>query len=341
MGARLLVLAGAALAGAVFAAPAQAGQVCNETTFVIEAAKAWRDDAGMASRGWQLIAPGACAVIDAPETAQQFLYARTTMAYPDGVREWRGDQLACVAPREDFLLPDAAANCEGRELEARGFRELSPEERRRSVLIEHEEWGDAAGDAGLQRLLRAAGHDVRLIDGVAGRNTRSMIAAFESETGQSFGDDRGALMRALHEVALERNADAGLSVCNRSGAPIAAAVGVTRGDEPESRGWWRIENGACGRVLGGWLEEGDAFVYAKSLADETAPRPLLDGDEEFCIAPARFRAEGQGGCEARGYEAADFRALPEIEDGSAVLTLTAADFTAAPPPAGTGAGSQP
>jgi uncharacterized membrane protein len=195
--------------------------------------------------------------------------------------------------------------------------------------------------AGLQRLLRAAGHDVRLIDGVAGRNTRSMIAAFERETGQRFGDDRGALMRALHEVALERNAAAGLSVCNQSGAAIAAAVGVTRGDEPESRGWWRIEDGACGRVLGGWLEAGDAFIYAKSLADETVPQSLLDGDEAFCIAPVRFRTEGRGGCEARGYETAEFRTLPGIEDGSAVLTLTTADFTASPRPAETGAGSQP
>jgi uncharacterized membrane protein len=341
MGVRLLFLAGAALAGAAFAAPAHAGQVCNETSFVIEAAKAWRDDGGLTSRGWQLLAPGACAEIDAPATAQQFLYARTTMAYPDGVREWRGDQLACVAAQEDFLLPNAAAGCEARGLEARGFRELSPEERRRSVLIEHEEWGDAAADAGLQRLLRAAGHDVRLIDGVAGRNTRAMIAAFESETGQRFGDDRGALMRALHEVALERNAAAGLSVCNQSGAPIAAAVGVTRGGEPESRGWWRVEDGACGRVLGGWMEEGDAFVYAKSLADETAPLPLLGGQEAFCIAPARFRAEGRSSCEARGYESADFRVLPDIDDGSAVLVLTAADFIAPARPAETGAGAQP
>lgn len=325
--ARLIALAACALGG-LAAAPdrAEVDEVCNHTSFVVEAAKAWRTDAGMAARGWTLIPPGACQSVPAPPDTRQYLYARTTLAYSDGVREWRGDEAVCVDDA-DFAY-EGGANCAAQGMQARGFRELSPDERQRAVLVEPDEWGDAARDAGLQRLLRAAGYQMRVIDGVAGRNTRARIAEFEADIGERFGDDSGALMRAIHERALERNASAGLSVCNEAGAPVAVATGSTRGPVDESRGWWRIEPGECARVLGGWLEEGEVFVYAKRLAGEGDPQPLIGGEDAFCIAPARFRAEARSDCAGRGYQTAGFRPAPEIEDGSSTLTVTEADFSA-------------
>lgn len=332
--ARSLCAAAGCGAMLVFAAPAAlAGEVCNQTSYVIEAAKAWRSGDGLASRGWTLLMPGECGEMDAPGDAQQFLYARTTMAYPDGVREWRGSQAACVD--SGAFAFDGRDGCAAQGLQERGFRELSPDERRRATLVEPDEWNGDAADAGLQRLLRAAGYEINVIDAVIGGGTRRQIANFETEYGESFGEDRQALMRALHDAALERNSDAGLTVCNDAGAPIAAAVGSTRAAVDESRGWWRVEPGECAQVLGGYLREGDAFIYAKQLANPARPQPMTGGQAEFCIAPARFRAEGRSDCEGRGYEAAGFRPAPDIEDGSSSLVLTRVDFER--PAAGDGA----
>jgi uncharacterized membrane protein len=53
------------------------------------------------------------------------------------------------------------------------------------------------------------------------------------------------LLEALHTRALERNANAGLEVCNEARSPVAAAIARATGDGYEARGWWRIEPGAA------------------------------------------------------------------------------------------------
>jgi uncharacterized membrane protein len=70
--------------------------VCNETSFMVEAAKAWRTPSGLAVEGWTRIAPGGCAEIGPATDTEQYLYARSTRAYLGGVREWRGSLDICV-----------------------------------------------------------------------------------------------------------------------------------------------------------------------------------------------------------------------------------------------------
>ena len=243
---------------------AEAGEVCNETSFVVEVARAWRGEDGLAVKGWTRIHPGACATT-APEieTGEQYLYARTTAAYLGGVREWRGGQEACV-DTGDFEF-EGVADCAALGLEARRFRRLSEAERERAVLMELDDFGSRAEQAGIQRLLQAAGYDIRLIDGYAGRRTRREIAAFERDREQSFGSDKTGLIEALHARALERNGEAGLHVCNESAHPVAAAVAQKRGERFESRGWWHIAPGACLRPVAERYEEGELYFYAEQF----------------------------------------------------------------------------
>ena len=128
---RILIAAFIALG---FSGAAQAGQVCNETSFMVEAAKAWRTPTGLAVEGWARIAPGGCAEIGPSTSSDQYLYARTTRAYLGGVREWRGSLDICV-DETDFAF-EGVADCETLGLETRKFRQLTDAERDHAVLVE-------------------------------------------------------------------------------------------------------------------------------------------------------------------------------------------------------------
>ena len=322
--ARLFVILALSLAGlAAAAAPARAGEVCNETSYMVEAAKAWRTPSGLAAEGWVRIAPGGCAEVGPQVETEQYLYARSTRAYTGGVREWRGSLDVCV-DETDFSF-DGVGDCAALGLEARQFRRLTDTERDRAVLVELADYRDRAEEAGLQRLLRAAGYDINIIDGYAGRRTRRQVAAFQQDVEEDFGADRGALMEALHARALARNRGAGLRVCNEADAPLAAAAARAVGDGYEARGWWRIAPGACAHMLSERLTAGEAFVHARLLTED-GQRLLSGGVRRFCVAAGRFTTQERENCAAIGFEAASFIAVGAPQDGAASLVLTQDQF---------------
>jgi len=320
---RLLMAVLILLPALALSSPAKAGQVCNETSYIIEAAMAWRTPAGLAVEGWAQIAPGGCAEMGPEEDTEQYLYARSTKAYLGGVREWRGGQSICV-DEDDFSF-EGVAECEALGLESRAFRQLNEAERNRTVLVELADFKERAEEAGLQRLLQAAGYDINVIDGYAGRRTRRQVSAFETDVERQFGSDRTALLQALHDRALERNANAGLQVCNDTQLPMGAAVARATGNGWETRGWWRIAPGACAQAVSARITANETYVYAQ-LIDGDRLRPMAAGTERFCIAPARFTSEQRDECETTGFEGALFRAAPAPEAGGATLRFGIEDF---------------
>ena len=321
--ARMVLALALLMSGLALAAPARAGEVCNETSFMVEAAKAWRTADGLAAEGWVRIAPGGCASVGPDVETEQYLYARSTPAYTGGVREWRGSLDVCV-DETDFSF-QGVADCDALGLETRQFRRLTEAERDRAVLVELADYRDRAEEAGLQRLLQAAGYDINIIDGYAGRRTRRQIAAFQEDAEEDFGADRGALMEALHAAALARNRNAGLRVCNEADEPLAAAVARAMGDGYEARGWWRIAPGGCAHMLSERLTAGEAFVHARLLT-ERGQRLLSGGAQRFCVAAGRFTTEERENCAAIGFEAVSFMPVPEPQDGAVSLVLTADQF---------------
>lgn len=302
---------------------ARAGEVCNETSFVVEVAKAWRTPEGLNVEGWTRILPGGCAEIGPESDIEQYIYARSTAAYLGGVREWRGSQIACV-DQTDFEI-QGVGECEALGLQERRFRRLSESERERTVLAEVADFGSRAQEAGLQRLLQSAGYDIRTIDGYAGRRTRQQIAAFQNDVDTNYGSDRIGLLQALHERALARNSNAGLQICNNARAPMAAAVARATGDGYEARGWWRVEPGNCARPLAMRLTDGEVFVHAR-LLDGAEERILADSDEVFCVGAGRFTTDRREGCGSTGFQSARFRPVMSVSDGTARLSFQDEDF---------------
>ncbi|MCC5995561.1 MAG: DUF1036 domain-containing protein [Oceanicaulis sp.] len=315
----------ALILAASLGAPAAAGEVCNETSFMLDVAKAWRTPSGLAAEGWTRIAPGGCAQIGPGAETDQFLYARSTNAYLGGVREWRGSLEVCVDDT-DFAF-EGVADCAALGLHSRPFRRLSEAERSRAVLVELDDFGDRAEEAGLQRLLQANGYDIRLIDGFAGRRTRRQVAAFEADYGREFGADRAGLIETLHARALERNNRAGLRVCNDAAEPMAAAYARQQDDGVQVRGWWRIEPGACARLISERIEPGQTHVHVR-LLDDRGERLLSGANTPFCVAPGRFINDNPEGCERLGFQLAGFRPVPapDAETGGVTLRLTGPDF---------------
>lgn len=309
------------------AAPARAIDVCNETSFIVEVALGWiTEDRDIAVEGWTRVRPGECVApgpeIDPANEDPLLFYARSTAAYLGGVREWGGQLDLCVGA-SDFAV-EGIEDCEALGLDQRGFDVLRGDHRFRTVLIEPSDFGSRAQEAGTQRLLRDAGFDIRSVDGVGGRRTTRAISAFVQAAGLPRTPPRPELIDALEAAAIQRNAEAGLIVCNETVGRIAIALGLQQNEIWQARGWWRLDAGGCARVIAEHLGEAHAWIYAEQTG-ETRGR-LQGGTEAFCIAPSRFVAEGRDECAGRGYAQAYFRQIPEPEDGTSRVALTIADF---------------
>lgn len=309
------------------AVPAHAADVCNETSFIVEIALGWATpERDIAVEGWTRIRSGECVEagpnIDPDSTDPLLFYARSTAAYLGGVREWGGQLELCVGA-SDFAV-EGVSDCDSLGLDQRGFDVLRGEHRFRTVLIESDDYGEDAQEAGTQRLLRDAGYDIRAIDGLEGRRTERAIAAFVAAETLPSTPPRPELIDALEAAAIRRNSEAGLIVCNETEGRVAVALGRERNEIWEARGWWRLDAGGCARLMADHLTEADAWFYAERTGETVGA--LQGGTENFCFAPSRFVAEGRDDCESRGYSSAAFRQIPEPLAGTSRIELTIADF---------------
>ena len=306
---------------------AEAAELCNETSYIVEAATAWPVEGGVAIEGWTRIRPGDCTTVasdvDLDGDQPIFFYAKSSIAYLGGVREWRGTVPLCV-DEADFEVV-ANTRCASLGLASRDFFIREGADRERTILVEPVDFGSRAGVAGIQRLLQSAGYPIIAVDGLSGRSTTRSISSFLSDAGLASRPSDDALIDALESRALGRNAASGLTMCNEADGDIAVAIGHQVGTIWQSRGWWRIHAGECARLLATRLETATAFYYAERI-NTAGRRGLIDGDEGFCVAPARFVAEGRDDCADRGYTGANFRRISDPTDGGARITLGEGDF---------------
>ncbi len=313
-------------------ARSEAAEICNETSFIAEVAAGWAVEGGVAIEGWTRVRPGECTRIaeEVDLSAEQpiFFYAKSSLAYLGGVREWRGTVPLCV-DEADFEVV-ANTRCAALGLASRDFFVREGEDRERTVLAEPSDYGRRAGTAGIQRLLQSAGFPVNGVDGYEGNSTRRAITRFLETAGIGRDPTDAALIDALEAYALERNAASGLTLCNEADGDISASVGYRSGTIWQSRGWWRIHAGECARLIGNRLDaptgnEAAAYFYAERVSS-TGRRAMSGGDTPFCLAPARFVAEERTECAERGYATARFRRVPAPQDGGVRITVEESDF---------------
>jgi uncharacterized membrane protein len=305
-------------------------QICNETTFVLEAATGRPDGRAILVQGWTRLRPGECRLaVSAPlARGTHYLYARTSSAHRGGRRQWGGDARLCVEPTNQFQIENPP-QCAAQGLEERRFRRVQINKRDtwRTSFSEATAFSVArARQLGMQRLLEDAGYDVRQgRRGVDPRRIATAIAQFRSTARLSANASEDQLIDALEAAARRRSTQVGLTLCNRTRDRIWTAVARRRGEGWESRGWWSLNAGGCVRTIDEVLIQETYYVHA-SLESEEGPRYLAAGGEPFCTSPARFAILGRNNCEGRYYQTTLFTRIGTRDREGLVVELEEDDF---------------
>jgi uncharacterized membrane protein len=126
---------------------------------------------------------------------------------------------------------------------------------------------------------------------------------------------------AFSALAPSSAALAAMQFCNRTAAPIEAALGYRDTGDWTSQGWWRIEPDQCVRVFGKPLTQRFYFDYAISLAPPAQDQPPFawSGKYKFCTDEKPFQIEGDSDCETRGYKTKGFQ---EVDIGADMRDYT-------------------
>jgi uncharacterized membrane protein len=310
--------------------PVGGWQICNETSFVLEAATGRPDGRAIVVQGWTRLRPGECRLaVSAPlERGTHYLFARTSSAHRGGRRQWGGDARLCVDPTSTFTIENPP-QCAAMSLEERRFRRVQINKRDtwRTSFAEAQPYTQArARQAGLQRLLSDAGYEIREgRRGVDPRRIAQAIAQFRAASRLAPNASEDQLIDALETGARRRAVQVGLTLCNRTRGRVWTAVARRRGEGWESRGWWGLAAGGCVRTIDEVLTQDLYFVHA-SLESDAGPRYLAAGGEPFCTSPARFAVLGREACESRYYGSALFTPIGARDRDGLVVDFEERDF---------------
>lgn len=294
-------------------AAAEKLRLCNETSYVLQAATAFKHTGTSRSAGWTRILPGACATADIPEDATAYAHAVSDNAHSGDSVLFDGGERFCIAAPDTNFAVEGRRRCRARGFLEAGFAALNTSDGTRTArFTEKADFGARrAITAGVQRLLGDLGYTTGAIDGFSGARTREAIAAYRLRYRIAGAPEGAALLARLFETAREARAKRGLVFCNKTGHRIWAAVGRTKGGDFESAGWLRIASQACVQAINRPLNDRFYFVYAES----TAPQPQIwRGDFPMCTKPVRFEISGRENCTARGFARTDFM---KIDTGTA------------------------
>jgi uncharacterized membrane protein len=305
-------------------------QLCNRTSYVIEAAAGHHEGQGVTVEGWTRLRPGACeTVLDGVlEPGVHYLFARSSSAHRGGRRIWGGDKPWCVDTAGSFAV-ESPADCASMGLEARRFRPILIEDANgwTTSLTELDEWDlEKAAAAGLQRLLGESGVFGGKIDGFIGRKTRAAIGEFYKANNLPDETSDAELVDVLEQIAREKGREVGLTLCNRTRARLWTAIARRKGEGYESRGWWQLESGGCARAIDEGLMATEHYVFAEMENGAGRVRRLKGARDPFCIARARFAIAGRNDCEAAAYETVEFKATKPAKARKLTVEFFERDF---------------
>jgi uncharacterized membrane protein len=319
------------------ASPAHADlQLCNRTSFVVEAALGVEEKGVTATRGWFRVDPGACrTVLRGDPTADRLLVHARALALYGSVRPLNAAQVQLCVGEGDFLVA-GAQRCKDANQRLVPFAEVRPRATPNGLALQLAEPADYGAEqarlAAIQRLLVLAGYGAEPIDGVPGPRTDAALALFLRERGLGSDASSSAIFLDLLMDAVREGSGPGLLWCNETAHAVMAALGVEEAAGLVARGWWRVEPGACVRpdlpvssLRAGRSPSGLAgangrtgarvFSYAEAVdaagaVIEKKGRPLAwGGATQLCVRNSRFEIRDHADCAARGLTAQGFAAV--------------------------------
>jgi uncharacterized membrane protein len=329
--AHLLRARRAALAGVfllALATPALADlHICNRTSFVAETALGVETKGVTATRGWFRVDPAQCRTVlrGAPDAERLFLHARALTIY-GAVRPLTPAEVQLCVGEGDFLVAGARRCKTGERLVP--FAEVKPRESEGNLVLSIAEPADygvqQARLAGIQRLLLLAGYGSEPIDGVAGPRTEAALSQFLRDRGLGSDAQSSPAFLDLLIDAVREGSRAGLLWCNETPHTVMAALGVEETGAIVTRGWWRIEPGACLRPELPRRAGSRAYSFAEAVDKAGATIELngkpvsWGGGEQLCTRNSRFEIRDHATCRARGLAVQGFA---PVEIGGAGATV--------------------
>jgi uncharacterized membrane protein len=110
---------------------------------------------------------------------------------------------------------------------------------------------------------------------------------------------RGLLLSLLAAVGLTAPAQADFQFCNKTSYVLDLALALEEKDAAATRGWFRVDPGACRTVLQGTPQAEKVYLHARALA-AYGPSPLPQaGHADFCIADGNFVIAAAKTCQTR------------------------------------------
>lgn len=324
-----LPIAGVGFAIAIFFStlPAQADyRLCNETSYVLEAAVAQQDVGVWVSEGWFRIDPGDCvvAIQGAVDTGPYFLYAQSHTAHAGAQREFSGSTPFCTV-REDFLIEESRRYCALRGYDSRDFYRVDTKAGKdwttsfTSVGYDLEK----ARVAGVERLLAELKLSNSRVDGVLNSDVRDAIRKFRADhgvPGEATDIDAALYDTLLGEVEL-KNGERGLTLCNETMNLIWSAIGRELDDSVRSSGWYEVQVGECTQVVRGSLPSKAVYYLYADAVDDVGAMQSWSGNYPFCTKKSRFTIEGREDCQKRGGQTKQFLRLDSGQRSSFTYTL--------------------
>lgn len=303
-----------ALSAALAGEPARADlKICNRMSYVAETAIAVEENKVAASRGWFRIDPGSCRVVlQGTLTADQFyVHVRVSPVYGPSPLPQQGHAEFCVGSSN--FVSSGARNCRAGQRPA-PFSLVKPSgtpEDATVNLVEEAEYSEAqARDAGIQRLLVAAGYDATPIDGIRGAKTDSVLMQFLQDHKLT---PTAAAKSDFFDILLEAAQKPGTTFtwCNDTANTVMAAIGYDDRGMVVTRGWYRVEPGKCLKPdVGATAKRIYSFAEAVDADGRTmasAGKPIAwGGPDVFCTRPGKFEILDQGDCAAKGLASAGF-----------------------------------
>ena len=309
-------------------------QICNETSFILNVSTAYESEE---TEEYKIndnteIYPGECINKEVLNIYLRYIYAKSKSIHQGGIREWRGNVQICNNIVSE--LKGVSKNCQDTNHESKFFRSIKPSESI-SYFIENENFKSKARTAGIQRLLSDNGYDINKIDGISGRKTIKALSKFKKLNKLENEIDKKLLMQKLAKMAKKESQKIGLTICNRTEAPIWTAIGTKNGKEISSRGWWNIKIDKCTQIINRKLNSKKTYYFArnetkdimKSEKDKKYLNIISDkaSTKNFCISNSKFSAITNINCTISGYDDAQFRQLP-TDIAGLTITLTNNDF---------------
>lgn len=297
-------------------------KICNRTSYIVYAASGTQTKTALETNGWTRITPGACtALVDGRlKNASYYIYAQSSRAHSGLSRAWGGNVFLCVAHgRFQLRRPGLSAGCPPDQGFAVGFAAVKTHHKAdwTETLTETDEIAtlEQARLAGLQRLLADNGYPIKKTDGEVGAIFRTTLDRFRSSHGLATNTSDADLFSALEKAAGAIAAPAGYSVCNTTGKPLWASIGMNDEKSWFARGWWKIPPAECASLISTPLSDERYFLRV----EQAGGKAVIAGTTPLCITDIAFEIEGRTNCKARGMKQAGFLETPTGgKDGLAV-----------------------